>query len=230
MEENNLMIRLMTRFTQLLADLQTVRGGMGEVLTQLVSWDEQEFIKVSTLEWPYDPSLKTWIKEWMSDAVLQEGVTPSELSRTFAFGTGPVLVQARHLLDHFWLVTTQRAVYRQDGSAGADEGNETAVAVVRIRPAEDGLNRSGGKPAGGLQFRYGRDEYGRPAEWVGMPPGLHGVHNIVDMDIGGNPRTQSRVADILRRMGAPQPATDHHNGWKDVFIEEPGWLWIMYRR
>ena len=230
MEENNLMPRLMTRFTQLLADLQTVRAGMGEVLTQLVAWDEQEFIEVSTLGWPHDPSLKTWIKEWLSDAVLQDGVTPSELLRTFAFGTtGPVLVQARHVLDHYWLVTTHTAVYRQDGSAGAGEGMETAVAVVRIRPAEDGLNRSGREPAGGLQFRYGRDEYGR-VEWVGMPPGLHGVHDIVDMDIGGNFSTQSGVADILRRMGAPQPATDYLNGWEDVFTEEPGWLWIMYRR
>ena len=227
MEENNLMPRLMTRFTQLLADLQTVRAGMGEVLTQLVSWDEQEFIEVSTLGWPHDPSLKAWIKEWLSDAVGQDGVTPSELSRTFVFGTGPVLVLARHVLDRFWLVTTHKAVYREDGSAGAEEGNEMAVAVVRIR-TEDGLNRSGGEPAGGLQFRYGRDEYGRPAEWVGMPPGLHGVHNIVDMTV--NRRAQSRVAAILRRMGAAQPATDYDNGWEDVFIEEPGWLWIMYRR
>ena len=229
MEENNLMTSLMNRFTQLLADLQTVRAGMGEVLIQLVAWDEQEFIEASTLGWPHDPSLKTWIKEWLIDAVGQDGVTPSELSRTFAFGTtGPVLVLARHVLDHFWLVTTHKAVYREDGRAGAEEGNETAVAVVRIGP-EDGLNRSGGEPAGGLQFRYGRDEYGR-VEWVGMPPGLHGVHNIADMDIGGNFHTQSGVADILRRMGAPQPATDYDNGWEDVFIEEPGWLWIMYRR
>ena len=228
MERNNLINRLMTRFTQLLADLQTVRAGMGEVLTQLVAWDEQEFIEVSTLGWPHDPSLKTWIKEWLSDAVLQDGVTPSELLRTFAFGTtGPVLVQARHVLDHYWLVTTHTAVYRQDGSAGAGEEMETAVAVVRIR-TEDGLNRSGGEPAGGLQFRYGRDEYGRPAEWVGMPPGLHGVHNIVDMTVDRD--AQSRVAAILRRMGAPKPATDYDNGWEDVFIEEPGWLWIMYRR
>ena len=229
MERNNLMPRLMTRFTQLLADLKAVRARMGEVLTQLVAWDEQEFIEVSTLGWPHDPSLKAWIKEWLSDAVGQDGVTPSELSRTFAFGTGPVLVQARHVLDHFWLVTTHTAVYREDGSAGAEEGNEMAVAVVRIR-TEDGLNRSGGEPAGGLQFRYGRDEYERPAEWVGMPPGLHGVHNLVDMDMGVNPPAQSRVAAILRRMGAPQPATDYDNGWEDVFIEEPGWLWIMYRR
>ena len=225
MEENNLMPRLMTRFTQLLADLQTVRAGMGEVLTQLVAWDEQEFIEVSTLGWPHDPSLKTWIKEWLSDAVGQDGGTPSELSRTFAFGTGPVLVQARHVLDHYWLVTTHTAVYRQDGSAGAGEGMETAVAVVRIRPAEDGLNRSGEKPAGGLQFQYGRDEYG-PVEWVGMPPGLHGVHNIVDMTVDWD--AQRRVAAILRRMGVPKPATDHLYGWEDEMLEESGWLWIMY--
>ena len=42
MEENN----LMTRLTQLLADLKAVRAEMGEVLTQLVAWDEQEFIEV----------------------------------------------------------------------------------------------------------------------------------------------------------------------------------------
>ena len=201
MEENN----LMTRFTQLLADLQTIRAGMGEVLTQLVAWDEQEFIEVSTLGWPHDPSLQTWIKEWMNHAVLQ----------------------ARHVLDHFWLVTTHTAVYRQDGRAGADEGNETAVAVVRIRPAEDGLNRSGEKPAGGLRYQYGRDEYG-PVEWVGMPPDLHRVLDILDMTVDCD--AQRRVAAILRRMGAPRPAADHLYGWEDVFIEEPGWLWIMYRR
>ena len=54
--------------------------------------------------------------------------------------------------------------------------------------------------------------------------------NIVDMDMGVNPRVQRRVAAILRRMGAPKPATDHQYGWEDVFIEESGWLWIMYRR
>ena len=225
MEEKN----LMTRFTQLLADLKAVRAGMGEVLTQLVAWDEQEFIEVSTLGWPHDPSLKAWIKEWLSDAVGQDGVTPSELSRTFAFGTGPVLVQARHVLEHYWLVTTHPAVYRQDGSTGAGDGNETAVAVVRIRPAEDGLNRSGGNTTLGLQFQYGRDEYG-PVEWVGMPPGLHGVHNIVDMDMGVNPRAQRRVAATLQRMGAPKPAADHLYGWEDEMLEESGWLWIMYRR
>ena len=226
MEENN----LMTRFTQLLADLKAVRTGMGEVLTQLVAWDEQEFIEVPPLGWPHDPSLQIWIKAWLSDAVVQDGGTPSELSRTFfAFVTGSVLVQARHVLDHYWLVTSHTAVYRQDGSAGAGEGMETAVAVVRIRPAEDVLNRSGEKPARGLRYQYGRDEYG-PVEWVGMPPGLHRVHNIVDMDMGGNPRVQRRVAAILRRMGAPKPATDHQYGWEDVFIEESGWLWIMYRR
>ena len=226
MEENN----LMTRFTQLLADLKAVRTEMGEVLTQLVAWDEQEFIEVPPLGWPHDPSLQMWIRAWLSDAVVQDGGTPSELSRTFfAFVTGSVLVQARHVLDQFWLVTTHTAVYRQDGSAGAGEGMETAVSVVRIRPAEDVLNRSGEKPAGGLRYQYGRDEYG-PVEWVGMPPGLHRVHNIVDMDMGGNPRVQRRVAAILRRMGAPKPATDHQYGWEDVLIEESGWLWIMYRR
>ena len=220
-------ITTMTRLTQLLADFKAVRTEMGEVLTQLVAWDEEEFIEVSTLGWPHDPSLKTWIKEWMNHAVLQDGVTPSELSRTFAFGTGPVLVRAQHVLDHYWLVTTHTAVYRQDGSAGADEGNETAVAVVRIRPVEDVLNRSGGKPAGGLQFQYGRDEYG-PVEWVGMPPDLHRVLDILDMTVDCD--AQRRVAAILRRMGAPRPAADHLYGWEDVFIEEPGWLWIMYRR
>ena len=155
------------------------------MLTQLVAWDEQEFIEVPPLGWPHDPSLQIWIKAWLSDAVVQDGGTPSELSRTFfAFVTGSVLVQARHVLDHYWLVTTHTAVYRQDGSAGAGEGMETAVAVVRIRPAEDVLNRSGEKPAGGLRYQYGRDEYG-PVEWVGMPPGLHRVLDILDMDTVG---------------------------------------------
>ena len=61
-----------------------------------------------------------------------------------------------------------------------------------------------------------------------MPPGLHHVHNIVDMTVDFH--AQLLVAAILRRMGAPGPATDHLYGWEDVFIEEPGWLWIMYRR
>ena len=223
MEENT----PMTRFTQLLADFKAVRAEMGEVLTQLVAWDEEEFIEVSTLGWPHDPSLTTWIKEWLSAAVGRDGGTRSELSRTFAFGKGPVLVRARHVLDHYWLVTTHTAAYRQDGSAGADEGNETAVAFVRIRPAEDGLNRSGEEPVGGLRYQYGRDEYG-PFEWVGMPPGLHRVHDIVDMDVDLG--AQLRVAAILREMGAPEPAADHLYGWEAVLIEEPGWLWIMYRR
>ena len=67
MEENT----PMTRFTQLLADFKAVRTEMGEVLTQLVAWDEEEFIEVFTLGWPHDPSLKTWIKEWLSDALGQ---------------------------------------------------------------------------------------------------------------------------------------------------------------
>ena len=221
-------ITTMTRLTQLLADLKAVRTEMGEVLTQLVAWDEQEFIEVSTLGWPHDPSLQTWIKEWLSDAVGRDGVTPSELSRTFfAFVTGSVLVQARHVLEHYWLVTTHTAVYRRDGSAGAGEGMETAVAVVRIRPAEDVLNRSGEKPAGGLRYQYGRDEYG-PVEWVGMPPGLHRVLDILDMT--DDFHAQRRVAAILRRMGAPEPAADYLYGWEDEVLEESGWLWIMYRR
>ena len=224
MEENN----LMTRLTQLLADLKAVRAEMGEVLTQLVAWDEQEFIEVPPLGWPHDPSLQIWIKAWLSDAVVQDGGTPSELSRTFfAFVTGSVLVQARHVLDHYWLVTTHTAVYRQDGSAGAGEGMETAVAVVRIRPAEDVLNRSGEKPSGGLRYQYGRDEYG-PVEWVGMPPGLHRVLDILDMT--DDFHAQRRVAAILRRMGAPEPAADYLYGWEDEVLEESGWLWIMYRR
>ena len=223
MEENT----LMTRLTQLLADLKAVRAEMGEVLTQLAAWDEEEFIEVPPLGWPHDPSLQTWIRAWLSDAVVQDGGTPSELSRTFAFGTGPVLVRAQHVLDHYWLVTTHTAVYRQDGSAGAGEGMETAVAVVRIRPAEDVLNRSGEKPAGGLRYQYGRDEYG-PVEWVGMPPGLHRVHDILDMTVDFH--AQRRVAAILRRMGAPQPAADYLYGWEDEVLEESGWLWIMYRR
>ena len=101
MEENT----LMTRLTQLLADLKAVRAEMGEVLTQLAAWDEEEFIEVPPLGWPHDPSLQTWIRAWLSDAVVQDGGTPSELSRTFAFGTGPVLVRAQHVLDHYWLVT-----------------------------------------------------------------------------------------------------------------------------
>ena len=169
-----------------------------------------------------------WIRAWLSDAVVQDGGTPSELSRTFfAFVTGSVLVQARHVLDHYWLVTTHTAVYRRDGSAGADEGMETAVAVVRIRPAEDVLNRSGEKPSGGLRYQYGRDECG-PVEWVGMPPGLHRVLDILDMT--DDFHAQRRVAAILRRMGAPEPAADYLYGWEDEVLEESGWLWIMYRR
>ena len=169
MEENN----LMTRLTQLLADLKAVRAEMGEVLTQLVAWDEQEFIEVPPLGWPHDPSLQMWIKAWLSDAVVQDGGTPSELSRTFfAFVTGSVLVQARHVLDHYWLVTTHTAVYRQDGSAGADEGMETAVAFVRIRPAEDVLNRSGEKPSRGtpVPVRARRVRAGRVGGNASGPP------------------------------------------------------------
>ena len=61
-----------------------------------------------------------------------------------------------------------------------------------------------------------------------MPPGLHRVLDILDMT--DDFHAQRRVAAILRRMGAPEPAADYLYGWEDEVLEESGWLWIMYRR
>lgn len=77
-----------------------------------------------------------------------------------------------------------------------------------------------------LEYIYGEDEYG-PMHTVGLAPGLHHVHDILDLEEDIDLRTE--VATICRNLGAPPEASDHQYAWLDTCLENTGWLWISYR-
>ena len=82
------------------------------------------------------------------------------------------------------------------------------------------------KPRIPLQYLYEEDEYG-PMHTVGLPPDSHNVHNILDLEMDIDLR--SEVAATCQKLGAPPSSSDHQYAWLDTGLDDDGWLWISYR-
>lgn len=231
-------IEVILRLRQVMEDFQRVRRELREVLGIMATWDGSGVAAASRLGWPHGDSLKGAIRRWLGETVRPEGENQPELSRVFIDGGEELRAGARHVLDGFWLVSIRRADRHQDGEAGDGEGELTAVAIVRASseaetPSTGGQDQGGDAgerqevPAGDWpRYRQGEDEYGK-LERAGMPPGAHGVEDLVDMY--ENLEAMKRVAGMLLEKGAPLAAGDYLYGWTAVEMDQDGWLWISYR-
>ena len=236
-EPNGEKIDVMLRLRQVLEDFQGVRRELRAVLGIMAAWDESGVATAPDLVWPHGDSLKHGIRQWLRETG-RPGEDQPELSRTFVINGEEVRVWARHVLDHFWLVSTRRAAPNQEGSAGDDGGELTAVAVVPVSPEAESqltgnqdLGGDGGEhlefPTGGWpRYRQERDEYGE-LESIGIPPEAHGIEDLEELD--EDPEARARVAGILLEKGAPPAACVNPYGWEIVEFDEEGWLWISYR-
>ena len=236
-EPNGEKIEIMPGLRQVLEDFLGARGEFRELLRIMTTWDESGVTAVSDLGWLHGESLMRAIRQWLREMGRPEEDQP-ELSRTFVINGEEVQVWARRVLDHFWLLYTRRAAPNQEGSAGDDGGELTAVAVVRVgAEAEsqlpgsqerggDGGDHQAAPAADWPRYRRERDEYGE-LESVGIPPEAHGIEDLEELDEDHEAR--ARVAGILLEKGAPPAACVNPYGWEIVEFDEEGWLWISYR-
>ena len=77
-----------------------------------------------------------------------------------------------------------------------------------------------------LKYRTRATPYGEASE-VGAPPEIH--QDLSLPEIEEDLKAQFTLAGRLRKLGAPPPATNHIYGWRELRVDENGWLWITYR-